>query len=159
MYESGIKMNTYLDIETSFKGNITVFGIYFDNGDLKQLVGKEITKKNIINVLKNVNTIYTYNGSRFDLPVIKNKLGIDLEELFNCHDLMYDCWNCKIYGGLKSVEKQLSVPRKREMDGNDAMELWDRYVTTDDKSALKILLEYNSEDVINLKVLKNKLKI
>jgi uncharacterized protein YprB with RNaseH-like and TPR domain len=64
-------MNANLDIETSFNNNITVIGIYFDNGRMIQLVGDNITSENLLNALNDIETIYTYNGSRFDLPVIK----------------------------------------------------------------------------------------
>ena len=40
-----------------------------------------------------------------------------------------------------------------------AVRLWWRYVDYGDQDALRILLDYNKEDVINLKVLKDKLAL
>ena len=71
---------------------------------------------------------------------------------------MYDCWRCNLFGGFKSVEKKLGINRKLiELDGYEAVRLWWRYINYFDQNALKILLEYNKEDVINLKKLRDKL--
>jgi uncharacterized protein YprB with RNaseH-like and TPR domain len=71
---------------------------------------------------------------------------------------MYDCWKKNLYGGLKSVERQLGIPRVlTEVSGYEAVRLWWRYVDYFDLDALNTLLEYNREDVINLKTLKEKL--
>ncbi len=154
--------DAYLDIETTGLswdyGYITVIGIYLDDGRLVQLVGREVTNVNLLEALKNVHTIYTYNGSRFDLPFIQASLGIDLTRDFQHHDLMYDCWKYNLKGGFKAVEVQLCIPRKlKGITGWDAVVLWFRYVNNADKDSLSLLLEYNGEDVINLKALRRKL--
>lgn len=157
--------DAYLDIETTGLScqyaNITVIGIYLVNGSntrLVQLVGEKATGKNLLKALGGVNTIFTYNGSRFDLPFIQSSLGVDLADRYHHHDLMYDCWRCNLKGGFKAVEAQLCIPRKlKGITGLDAVRLWCQYKNYDDQDALNILLEYNKEDVINLKVLKDKL--
>jgi len=56
------------------------------------------------------------------------------------------------------VERQLGIPRRlTEVDGYQAVRLWWRYVNDYDEDALSTLLEYNREDVVNLKTLKEKL--
>jgi uncharacterized protein YprB with RNaseH-like and TPR domain len=71
---------------------------------------------------------------------------------------MYDCWRQNLYGGLKRVERCLCIPRKMtDINGYDAVKLWWRYVNDCDRKALDTLLEYNREDVINLKILKQRL--
>lgn len=158
-------MEAFLDIETTglFPGSseITVIGIYLSgrNGNkFVQLVGERITPERVLEPLKGIKTIYTYNGSRFDLPFIYRRLGIDLSVMFNHCDLMLECWANSLYGGLKSVEKQLNIPRKlREVNGVEAIRLWWRYINDYDEKALGMLLEYNKEDVINLKLLKDRL--
>jgi uncharacterized protein YprB with RNaseH-like and TPR domain len=153
----------YLDIETTglsrFWDNITVIGIYFVDSSgsrLIQLVGEEVTKDNLLEALEGVGTIFTYNGSRFDLPFIHALLGVDLANRYLHHDLMYDCWGNNLYGGLKAVEIQLGIVRQlKGVDGAEAVRLWWRYQNDYDHDALNMLLEYNREDVVNLKTLRH----
>jgi len=151
-------MKAFLDIETSFEGEITVLGIYRGDGTIIQLVGREITKSSLLTSLGGITTIYTYNGSRFDLPIIKEKLGIDLDDYFVTYDLMYDCWERNLYGGLKKVEQMLGIERHlKDVNGWRAMELWYQYEKDNNREALQVLLEYNKEDIINLPILMEKL--
>lgn len=151
-------MKAYLDIETSIAGEITVIGVYRSDESFFQLVDDEVTGPNLVRLLEGVETLYTYNGSRFDLPVIHAVLGVDLTQTLRSHDLMYDCWRHNLYGGLKRVEEQLGIPRlTKGMDGADAVELWERYKNLGDEEALKLLLLYNSEDVMNLTILESRL--
>jgi len=158
--------DAYLDIETtglcSFYDEITVIGICLANGSehrLIQLVGNDVTKSNLLRTLRFVDTIFTYNGSRFDLPFINYRLGVDLREHFHHHDLMHDCWSHNLYGGFKAVERQLGIPRRLQgIGGAEAVILWWRYQVHHDQKALDLLLEYNKEDVVNLMTLKAKLE-
>ena len=86
--------DAYLDIETTglswLYADITVIGIYLVNGRdsrLVQLIGEDATGENLLKALEGVHTIYTYNGSRFDLPFIRASLGIDLVEYYHHRDL------------------------------------------------------------------------
>jgi hypothetical protein len=158
-------IEAYLDIETTGLSadyhEITVVGIYLVEGSdtrFVQLVGEDITEESLLEVLEGVSTIFTYNGKRFDLPFIRGRLGLDLEAEFGHHDLMYDCWRNNLYGGFKAVEQQLGIPRQLEgIGGFEAVMLWWRYVNEDDRTALKLLLEYNREDVMNLMALRQSL--
>jgi uncharacterized protein len=159
-------IEAYLDIETTglspWSSVITVVGIHVCNGaesKFIQLVGDDITADSILEALTGVSIIHTYNGSRFDLPFISSRLGIDLTQQFKHRDLMYDCWRNNLYGGLKGVERQLDIKRRlTEVNGFEAVRLWWRYVNDYDQAALKTLLEYNKEDVINLKALRDRLR-
>jgi uncharacterized protein YprB with RNaseH-like and TPR domain len=157
-----MEYRAYLDIETSglspFTSDLTVIGIYVENGNIDwmtQLVGDDISLSKLIQAMDNVTSLYTYNGSRFDLPFIKTKLHIDLKK-YCCHkDLMYACWKKNLRGGLKSVERQLGIVRALpDVDGFMAVQLWNRYKHYGDSNSLEILLKYNEEDVMNLKVLR-----
>lgn len=155
----------YLDIETtglsSAYCDITVIGIYLVNESdslLVQLVGEEITKDNLLYALQDVTIIYTYNGSRFDLPFIRTILGVNLVGLYQHRDLMYGCWDCNLYGGFKGVEQQLGISRQLpDIGGWDAVILWEKYRDRGDQSALELLLKYNEEDVVNLHTLRERL--
>ena len=159
-------IEAYLDIETTGLSpeysEITVIGIHVCNGDdsnFVQLVGRDITTDSMLEALNGVEIIHTYNGRRFDLPFIHRKLGINLEEMFSHRDLMYDCWKNNLRGGFKAVERQLGITRDSAgITGFDAVRLWWRYVDAFDLDALNTLLQYNKEDVINLKILKEKLQ-
>ena len=158
-------LESYLDIETTglspWHSQITVVGIHLCSGvgsRLVQLVGDDVTADNILEVLQGASIIYTYNGSRFDLPFIYTRLGLDLAGIFVHRDLMYDCWRNNLWGGLKSVERQLGIRRALVgVDGYEAVTLWWRYVNDYDHDALATLLEYNKEDVLNLKTLRERL--
>lgn len=158
--------DAYLDIETtglsSYCDSITVIGIYLVNGcagKVVQLVGEKATRGNLLKSLEKVNKIYTYNGSRFDLPFIHACLEVNLEKHYHHHDLMYDCWRRNLKGGFKAVEEKLCITRHtRGITGWDAVRLWWKYKNDDDLDALKTLLEYNKEDVVNLKALREKLE-
>jgi len=141
----------YLDIETAFDGRITVVGIYRPDRGTVQLVGRDATPKAIMAFLDGASCLLTYNGHRFDLPRIKDELGLDLRALFPCRDLMFDCWRLGLKGGFKKVEERLGVAREtRGVDGIMAMRLWEKYVDLDDTEALALLLAYNREDCENM---------
>ena len=158
-------VEAYLDIETTGLSpsycEITVVGICLCNGAVMQfiqLVGDEISDVSLMKALEGVDVIYTYNGSRFDLPFISCRLGVNLAQLSAHQDLMYDCWRNNLYGGFKAVERQLGIERRlKEVSGYEAVRLWWKYVNDYDEDALGKLLEYNKEDVVNLKVLKERL--
>jgi len=138
----------YLDIETSYQKDITVVGVYRPGKGTFQLVGREVTAVNLLDCLEQVDILKTYNGARFDLPVIRQCLGLDLKSLFDHHDLMHLCWKHKLKGGLKAVEQQLGICRQSQgVDGWQAMELWARWRERGDRGALDMLLLYNREDV------------
>ncbi|MBI2853781.1 MAG: ribonuclease H-like domain-containing protein [Chloroflexi bacterium] len=158
-------MDAYLDIETTgldpYSHYITVLGIYQDGGageQVTQLVGPDVTSNNLQRALNGVLTIYTYNGSGFDMPFIRHRLGINLPGQYHHRDLMFDCWHNRLYGGLKKVEIQLGICRQVVgVDGREAVRLWWQYIKGKDSDALQTLLKYNREDLVNLKVLRTKL--
>jgi len=162
-----MKYRAYLDIETTGLSrrfaDLTVIGIALEKGgkcQVVQLLGDELYQEKLLDSLESVDEIYTYNGSRFDLPFIKAKLGVDLKACVRHTDLMYDCWRHKLKGGLKVVERLLDIKRNlTDVDGYIAVQLWLDYVNNNNKNALRTLLEYNQEDVVNLRILRRKLKV
>jgi uncharacterized protein YprB with RNaseH-like and TPR domain len=162
-----MKYRAYLDIETTGLSrryaDLTVIGIALEKGgkcQVVQLIESNLFEEKLLDCLEGVDEIYTYNGSRFDLPFIKAKLGVDLKACFRHTDLMYDCWRNKLKGGLKVVERLLGIKRHlKDVDGYIAVQLWFDYVNNNNKQALRTLLEYNEEDVVNLRILRRKLNI
>lgn len=169
----------YLDIETDYVGKLqgqelfqdvgnhklTVIGIRIldgENDSFVQLVGPEATKENLLQALRGVHRIVTYNGrsfpdslkgrTGFDFPVIAAQLGITLDRIFEHVDLVPVCWQNNLYGGLKKVEEALGL--KRQLPGRDgkwATETWKNYQRTNDRRYLDELLAYNKEDVFMLR--------
>lgn len=156
-------MDAYLDIETTgFIGGAsypTVVGVAIDfPGDwtVEQLVGDDITPSAIRHVLEGVTTIYTFNGSSFDLPFLAWRPGVDLRRAFEHRDLMYTSRRAGLRGGLKKIERMLGIERTDlpDMGGYDAVLLWRKYLDERNASALDLLLEYNRADVENLYTLR-----
>ena len=162
-----MKYRAYIDIETTGLSrrfaDLTVIGIALEkNGpcDVVQLFDAELSDEKLLAVLNGVDELYSYNGSRFDLPFIRAKLGVDLSKCFKHTDLMYDCWRNKLKGGLKVVERKLGINRNlKDVNGYEAVKLWYEYVNNHNRQALAMLLEYNREDIVNLQVLREKLQV
>ena len=157
----------YLDIETTGLsrryGEITVIGIAREVGSgcrVAALVEDGVSEAKLLAALKGVDRVYTYNGNRFDLPFIKARLGVDLRCAFRHTDLMYACWKQDLKGGLKAVERKLRIGRATKgIDGFMAVRLWWDYKNHGNQRALQRLLDYNREDVVNLRLLREKLQV
>jgi hypothetical protein len=148
----------YLDIETSFAGDVTVVGLMRVDRGLIQAVGSAITRDVLDDVFCGLDTLCTFNGESFDLPVLDRAFGVRLSERFRSFDLSIECRRVGIRGGLKRIETGLQIPRRlRGVNGYDAMVLWDRW-QTGDREALETLLRYNADDVINLATLERRLR-
>jgi uncharacterized protein len=147
-------VRAYLDIETTFDGSISVIGIYRPDLGTIQLVGDGVRDMPLYEALEGVRTLVTFNGSSFDLPIIRKRLYADLKRDFEHNDLLYVCRRRGLRGGLKRVEALLGIERLTAgISGWDAPRLWHRYETAGDRSALRTLLDYNREDVVNLATL------
>jgi len=157
----------YLDIETTslnpLEGEITVIGLGIQNDkdfSFFQLIGEEIRRERLLELIKDIDKVYTYNGKDFDLPFMKQRLGIDISSYCKHRDLKFDCWKRNLYGGLKEVESKLGIKRETKgINGYIASDLWRRYKEFGDEDSLNLLLEYNREDVLNLKSLKEALRL
>lgn len=147
----------YLDIETAFSGDVTVFGLLRADRGVLQLVGDAITAEAIRDALDGLGALCTYHGEGFDLPVLSRRYGLDLFADYRSLDLGLECRSRRLRGGLKAVEERLGIPRRlRGVNGYDAMLLWNDWVDGD-REALEKLLAYNREDVVNLAALERRL--
>lgn len=152
-------MALYLDVEATYQGRLTVIGLHNAGIGTVQLVGADITKANLEALLPPAICVYTYNGDRYDLPIIKQQVGVDLRNHYRSVDLVHMCQRARLHGGLKSVEQRLGISRVHEgMSGKDAVALWYTYEKTGDTEALERLLAYNREDVENLVILRDRLE-
>lgn len=144
-------MGLYLDVETTYQGELTVIGLHHAAVGTVQLVAPDLSAAALLAVLPPAIAVYTYNGDKFDLPIIKTQLGVDLRQRYRSVDLMKACHKARLYGGLKGVEEKLGIGRVHAgMSGKDAVALWYEWTKTGDRGCLDRLLAYNREDVENL---------
>ena len=147
----------YLDIETDggqSGSSITTVGLYDGNEFTCLIKGEDLG--NFPDIISRYSYIVTFFGSGFDLPMLKKAfphVTFDQIHLDLCPTLKQLGYK----GGLKKIEKQLGLSRGDETDGLtglDAIRLWREYKRGDD-DALRTLIEYNREDVVNLETLAN----
>jgi uncharacterized protein YprB with RNaseH-like and TPR domain len=97
----------------------------------------------------------TFNGSCFDVPVLKNHFP-QLPEPDAHLDLRFIFRRLGIGSGLKAIEDHFKLsraPHLRGVDGWDAVILWRAWVETGEIEALRYLVEYNLYDAFNLRCL------
>ncbi len=145
----------FLDIETNGFTTVTIVGLY-DGYETKTFVkGINLDFKILKEELAKYQLIVTFNGSSFDLPVLRkydptlftNQLHLDLR---------HACARIGLRGGLKQIERTLGIQRQKEVQeigGDMAIYLWQQWCATGERSYLESLVKYNEEDIINLKPL------
>jgi len=146
----------FLDIETtglSKYDRVTVIGLYDGINTKTMIDGINFDLKTLNNELKKYKLIVTFNGASFDLPFIKKRFPYLLPDVPHL-DLRHVCSRIGLTGGLKNIEKEMGIKRRNlveRMHGGDAVTLWKMYKATGDDHYLNLLVEYNEEDIINLK--------
>ncbi|MFC1774882.1 ribonuclease H-like domain-containing protein [Nanoarchaeota archaeon] len=143
----------FLDIETSgYYGDITVIGIY-DGQETHMLVrGFNLNGDLLKEILSRYKMVVTFNGASFDLPIIKKYFQINFNQVHI--DLRHVCSKLGYVGGLKKIEKEMGIKRADEVSdvsGADAVYLWQMWRSTGDREHLERLIQYNEEDIVNLK--------
>lgn len=151
----------FLDIEASGvrdDGFITVVGLYDGVNTKTMIKGVNLDFKKLKTELSKYKMIVTFNGLSYDLPFLERAFPNLLPKV-PCFDLKHACARVGLAGGLKTVEKVLGINRRNKiierMYGGDAITLWRMYKATGDDYYLKLLVEYNEEDVVNLKPIAN----
>lgn len=144
----------YLDVETTGLDrrmhDLTIVGAY-DGKEVRQLIsGVNLDHESLQELFRGVEEVVTFNGEVFDVPFITHKFP-ELELDFLRHkDLMKLGWKLGWRGGLKAIEKELGICRENDINGADAVYLWEEYKDGSLRSLTK-LLDYNREDVVNLR--------
>jgi len=153
LYKDGC---VYLDIETDGidrYNDITVVGLY--DGTHTKLMIKDINLdfKALKEELKKYKLLVTFNGTVFDVPFLEKRYPGVIPNIPHL-DLRFACDKVGLNGGLKEVENKLGIRRNKIVEGlygGDALALWRIYKNTGDEYYLNLLIEYNEEDIINLK--------
>jgi uncharacterized protein YprB with RNaseH-like and TPR domain len=145
----------YLDIETSGAvaglSHLTVVGVYDGTNPHAYIRGENLDR--FAPEIDEFTLLVTYNGKLFDLPFLRQELGIPLA---HAHiDLRYPLAALGYKGGLKKIERTLGLEREGPvalLDGWCAVLLW-QYHEQGESGALETLVRYNLEDVIHLPAL------
>ena len=151
----------FLDIETEGLSRdccTTVVGVARPGEDPRTIVhrslvrGQDLSRESLVKALEGATVLVTFNGSAFDLPVLRREFGEFLPMAPHI-DLRYLARRAGLTGGLKALERRLGIARDPEVQmlaGDDAVRLWRVWSTKGHKRALELLVDYNKEDVKNL---------
>jgi len=156
LYDYFREDTVFLDIESSgssLNSYLTVIGLY-DGIDTRTMVRDNLDKSGLKKELEKFKLIVTFNGKSFDIPFL-NKKYPGLMPKVPIIDLRHLCARIGLNGGLKEIEEKLGIERKNDLVkrfyGGDSIKLWRMYKASGDEYYLKLLVEYNEEDCINLK--------
>ena len=145
----------YLDIETTGLSphycHITTIAVY-DGKKVHDFVRGD-NLHDFHDFISKFPAITTFYGKAFDIPFIKQEMGIDFNQIH--FDVCFLLKKLKITGGLKRIEKRFGISRGsvEDLDGYSAVILWDKFKKSQKKEYLETLLAYNNEDAINLEFL------
>lgn len=145
----------FLDIETTglskYRDIITTISVLDKDGVKVYVNGKNLNQ--FAQDVKNYSLIVSFNGKRFDVPFIESffQTRINAAHIDLC--LLLGSMGYK--GGLKVCEKCFGIDRGNleGVDGYFAVLLWKSFKQSRDERFLDTLIAYNVEDVLNLKVL------
>ena len=152
----------YLDIETTGTRRdspITVVGVWDGARYDAAVRGFNLTTEKIREMLDGVTLIVTFNGSTFDLPLLKHQFPGSVPEIPHM-DLRFVALKSGFRGGLKDLEMNFGITRPKEvqgMSGEDVVRLWNIYDREHNPKALKLILKYNREDIVNLQTLSHEM--
>jgi uncharacterized protein YprB with RNaseH-like and TPR domain len=96
----------------------------------------------------------TFNGGAYDVPALRRYFGPGFPTPRVHVDLRFLVRRGRLSGGLKAIERVLGLGRPPHLEGVrglDAIRLWREWEATGDPAALRILVEYNLYDAINLR--------
>ncbi|MEO0288098.1 MAG: ribonuclease H-like domain-containing protein [candidate division WOR-3 bacterium] len=142
----------YIDIETSFEGEITLVGLYVGGNFYVYKNGEDYLKLEKMFSIPSI--LVSFNGQTFDIPRIKKEFPF-----LSLPDFHFDLFRASKSvgwkGGLKKLEEKFMIERSKRvknLTGYDAVLLWQEY-KNGSKDSLNTLIEYNMFDVINLEKL------
>lgn len=149
----------YFDIETDGRQEQapTVVGL-FDDGGLRVFIqGRNMDE--LPEAMAERRLWVTFNGSVFDVPVLRDYFGKRFPTPDAHIDLRFVCRRLGMGGGLKELEDKLGLgrpPHMKGVNGWDAVLLWRAYLANGDVEALRFLVEYNLYDSFQLRSLMDK---
>jgi uncharacterized protein YprB with RNaseH-like and TPR domain len=157
LYPRFIEQAAFLDLEADGEEQITVGGVFDASGVATFIRGFEGNRalEKLAGRLEQSPMWVTFNGGTFDIPVLKRHFP-GLKSPVVHIDLRFLVRRVRLKGGLKEVEETLGLhrpPHLKGLKGYDAIRMWREWQTTRNPEALRILVEYNLYDAINLRSL------
>lgn len=145
----------YLDIETDggwAGSSVTMIGVY-DGSEFRAFIkGQDLHE--FPEYMSQFKAMVTFFGTGFDIPMLRKLYPLTPFDQLHI-DLCPTMRRLGYRGGLKKIERELEIWRGEDtegLSGRDAIFLWKRYLQGE-KRALELLVEYNREDVVNLKTI------
>jgi uncharacterized protein len=146
----------YFDIETNGRREQepTVVALFDASGLRVFILGRNMDA--LPEALAQRRLWVTFNGSCFDVPVLRQYFGKRFPTPEAHIDLRFVCRRLGMGGGLKELEDKLGLgrpPHMKGVNGWDAVLLWRAYLSRGDVEALRFLVEYNLYDSFQLRAL------
>jgi uncharacterized protein YprB with RNaseH-like and TPR domain len=157
LYPRFVDQAAFLDLEADGDEQITVGGVMDSRGVATFIRGVEGERAlEGLPVRLAASPVWvTFNGGTFDIPVLRRHFPGLAKPLVHL-DLRFLVRRVRLKGGLKEVEENLGLhrpPHLKGIKGFDAIRLWREWQTTQNPESLRILVEYNLYDAINLRSL------
>lgn len=151
LYAAFAEGAAFLDVETDGEALVAV-GVLDRDGPRVFLAGRDLDA--FPEAARAWTLLVTYNGLSFDVPVLRRayrgwrppRAHVDLCRLWR---------RLGHRGGLKLLERETGVGRPAHLEGlsgADAIRLWRAHLAGD-AAALRLLVEYNLHDAVNLRTL------
>lgn len=146
-----MRKSLYIDGEWFIRGRLFLLGYCYNTGKCLQLIDSEINKVNIKKILIDVEEIYFYGP---DIGILEKQFNLSIRNEIKCFNLL------KIFRQvlppqksykLSAIEKKFGVKRSRVEYKKNIFDIFSDWRKADKR---KRILEYNQEDVINLRKLK-----
>jgi uncharacterized protein YprB with RNaseH-like and TPR domain len=157
LYPRFVEQAAFLDLEADGDEQITVGGVFDAQGVatfIRDFEGPRALQ-HLATRLEQSPVWVTFNGGTFDIPVLRRHFPSLSKPVVHI-DLRFLVRRVRLKGGLKEVEETLGLhrpPHLKGIRGFDAIRLWREWQTTKNPDALRILVEYNLYDAINLRAL------
>ncbi|MBK7863397.1 MAG: ribonuclease H-like domain-containing protein [Archangiaceae bacterium] len=157
LYPKFVEQAAFMDLEADGDEQITVGGVFDARGVATFIRGFEGERalQHLPGRLMQSPIWVTFNGGTFDIPVLRRHFP-EMKPPTVHIDLRFLVRRVRLKGGLKEVEETLGLhrpPHLKGIKGYDAIRLWREWQTTRNPDALRILVEYNLYDAINLRSL------
>lgn len=112
---------------------------------------------NFLDFIKDQDVLFNYNGTSFDIPFLNTRIEkfqlssrIPLCKSFDLYRIVRSSFLSEFLPDLKlkTVEKLAGVHREDQISGKDSVQLYKKYVSTQDKALARKILLHNYEDLI-----------